>query len=110
MVHEAEEFTTEYEAQEKRIESLNSLQELLSGALSHKFPTSRVSVASSNDDKKTILAAIKEATEWVGQTATSEELDEKLSEVQTIVQLIMRNHYEGGAGGDGGELPSHDEL
>jgi heat shock protein 5 len=36
----------------------------------------------SDEDKKIILAAVKEASDWVdsnGQTATGEELDEKLA-------------------------------
>lgn len=46
MVREAEEFATEDEAQRKRIESLNSLQNYV-WASSHKFPMLRVSAASS---------------------------------------------------------------
>jgi hypothetical protein len=41
------------------------------------------------------------------KTATSEELDEKLDEVQAIVQPITSKHYEG-TGGE--EPPSHDVL
>ena len=42
----------------------------------------------SDEDKKTILAAVKEATEWVdsnGQTATADELDEKLAGSFTLL-------------------------
>jgi len=113
MVREAEEFATEDEAQKKRIESLNSLQNVVWGLKSQVSDAEGLGGKLSDDDKKTILAAIKEATEWVesnGQTATSEELDEKLSELQAIVQPITSKFSEGGASGGGEEPPSHDEL
>jgi len=65
----------------------------------------------SDEDKKTILAAVKEATEWVdinGQTATSDELDEKLAEVQAVVNPITSKLYEGASGDE--PLRDHDEL
>ena len=113
MVREAEEFASEDEAQKKRIESLNSLQNLVWSLKSQVSDAEGLGGKLSDDDKKTILATIKEATEWVesnGQTATSEELDEKLSEVQAVVQPITSKLYEGGAGGGGEEPSSHDEL
>ncbi|KIK35631.1 hypothetical protein CY34DRAFT_109825 [Suillus luteus UH-Slu-Lm8-n1] len=44
-----------------------------------------------DDDKKTILAAIKETMEWIddnGQGATTEEFAEKLLEIQEVVNPI----------------------
>ena len=110
MVREAEEFASEDEAQRKRIESLNALQNYVWGLKSQVSDAEGLGGKLSDAEKKTILAAVKEATEWVesnGQTATSEELDEKLAEVQAIVQPITSKLYEG----TGGEAPpSHDEL
>jgi len=110
MVREAEEFASEDEAQRKRIESLNGLQNYVWGLKSQVSDAEGLGGKLSDADKKTILATVKEATEWVesnGQAATSEELDEKLAEVQAIVQPITSKIYEGA---DGEQPPSHDEL
>ena len=67
-----------------------------------------------------LLNAVKETTDWVeteGQSATLEELEEKMSEVQVVVSPIMTKLY-GGAGGlyagsnddDQESFRSHDEL
>ena len=112
MLHEAEEFASEDEAQRKRIESLNSLQNYVWGLKSQVSDAEGPGVRLSDAEKKSILAAIEEAAGWIessGQTATSEDLDEKLAEVQAVVQPIASKLYEGGAGG-GEEPPSHDEL
>ncbi|KAF8454701.1 hypothetical protein JB92DRAFT_2780405, partial [Gautieria morchelliformis] len=76
-----------------------------------------------DEDKKTILAAVKETTDWIdanGQSAIADDLEEKLSEVQAIVNPITSKLYADGAGPqshgpgeedeefDGGR--SHDEL
>ncbi|KAH8115097.1 hypothetical protein DFH11DRAFT_1508362, partial [Phellopilus nigrolimitatus] len=74
-----------------------------------------------DDDKKALLAAVKEATEWVdaeGATAALEELEEKLQEVQSIITPITSKLYSGGGGDyapgsdDDDQEPfrSHDEL
>ena len=71
------------------------------------------------DDKKKLLDTVKEVTEWVeteGSTATIEELEEKLTEVQGIVSPITSKLYGEGAyspGADDDEqepFRSHDEL
>jgi len=110
MVREAEEFASEDEAQRKRIEALNGLQNYVWGLKSQIGDQEGLGGKLSDENKKTILAAVKEATEWVdsnGQTATADELDEKLAEVQAIVSPITSKLYEG-AGDE--PLSSHDEL
>lgn len=72
----------------------------------------------SDDDKKKILDTIKHTTDWIdenGSNATSEELEEKLQEVQSVVNPITSKLYSGGdytPGPDDEEQPfhSHDEL
>jgi endoplasmic reticulum chaperone BiP len=61
------------------------------------------------DDKKTILAAVKEASDWIeenGATATAEEFEDKLGEVQAVVNPITAKMY----GGEEDSSYSHDEL
>ena len=74
---------------------------------------------SDDDTKKTLLSMIKEAMEWIednGQTASTDDLEEKLSKIQLIVSLIMSKLYAGGAGGSGSTEDEdepyygHDEL
>ncbi|KAG8718063.1 ATPase with role in protein import into the ER [Ceratobasidium sp. 394] len=95
MVHEADEFASEDEAQHKRIEALNDLQNLCLGdqeGLGDKI---------ADEDKKTTLAAAKETTDWIeenGQSATSENLEEKLQEVQPVVDPITGELYRNGPG------------
>lgn len=73
-------------------------------------------------DKKKILDIVKETTEWIddhGSSATVEELEEKLSEVQAVVNPITSKLYAGGAAGgeyapgeddEQDPIHSHDEL
>jgi len=114
MVREAEDFASEDEAQRKRIEALNGLQNYVFGLKSQLADQEGLGGKISDSDKKTILGAIKEASEWIdlnGQTASADELDEKLAEVQAIINPITSNLYEGG-GSDGAQEPmrDHDEL
>ncbi|KAI0341255.1 heat shock protein 70 [Trametopsis cervina] len=119
MVKEAEEFAAEDEANRKRIESLNSLSTFVYGLKTQLGDQEGLGGKIDDDDKKTILDAIKETTDWIeefGQSATAEDLEEKLSEVQSIVNPITSKLYAGGnqyASGDDEEqepFHSHDEL
>lgn len=66
----------------------------------------------SEDDKKTILDAVKEKTEWLEDhpNAEAEDYEDQLSEIQAIVGPISSKMYGGGAGGDEQAPFSHDEL
>ncbi|CAE6474204.1 unnamed protein product [Rhizoctonia solani] len=111
MVREAEEFASEDEAQRKRIEALNGLQNFVWGLKSQLGDQEGLGGKISDEDKKTILATVKETTDWIeenGQTATSEDLEEKLQEVQAVVNPITGKLYGSGSGSEGSS--SHDEL
>jgi len=118
MVREAEEFASDDEAQRKRIESLNSLSSFVYGLKTQLGDQEGLGGKISDEDKKTILATVKDTTEWIeehGQTASVEDLEEKLSEVQGIVNPITTKLYSGSAGGaaPGDEedpIHDHDEL
>ncbi|KAI0946194.1 hypothetical protein AcV7_010231 [Taiwanofungus camphoratus] len=119
MVKEAEDFAAEDEAQRKRIEALNSLSSFVYGLKTQLGDQEGLGGKISEDDKKTILETVKETTEWIddnGQSATAEELEEKLTEVQNVVNPITSKLYSGGgdysAGPDDEDDPirSHDEL
>ncbi|KAG9113675.1 ATPase with role in protein import into the ER [Ceratobasidium sp. 392] len=111
MVREAEEFASEDEAQRKRIEPLNGLQNFIWGLKSQLGDQEGLGGKISNKDKKTILATVKEMCDWLeenGQSATSEDLEEKLQEVQVVVNPITGKLYDSGFGE--GLSGSHDEL
>lgn len=120
MVREAEEFAADDEAQRKRIEALNSLSSFVYGLKSQLGDQEGLGGKISDDDKKQILETVKETTEWLeenGSSASAEELEEKLQEVQGVVNPITSKLYSGGGGDyspgtDDEEDPihSHDEL
>ena len=107
MVREAEEFASEDEANRKRIESLNSLSSFVFGLKSQLADQTGLGGKLDDDDKKTLLSAIKEVTEWIeenGQSATTDELEEKLAEVQSVVAPITSKLYASSeSGGDDDE-------
>ncbi|KXN92711.1 hypothetical protein AN958_06989 [Leucoagaricus sp. SymC.cos] len=116
MVAEAEKFAAEDEAQRKRIEALNSLSSFVYGLKNQVNDSEGLGGKLDDDDKKTILDAVKDATEWIdenGSSASVEDLEEKLAEVQGIVNPITTKLYSGGAGSSDGDDDSsfeHDEL
>ncbi|EIM84185.1 heat shock protein 70 [Stereum hirsutum FP-91666 SS1] len=121
MIKEAEEFASEDEAQRRRIEALNTLSSYIYNVKGQLGDQEGMGGKISDEDKKTILSVTKETTDWIdenGQSATAEELEEKLSEVQAVVNPITAKFYEGSAGSsyepgaEDEEEPfySHDEL
>ncbi|THH31601.1 hypothetical protein EUX98_g2600 [Antrodiella citrinella] len=101
MVCEAKEFASEDETQCKRIEALNSLSSFVYGLESQLGDQEGLGGKISDDDKK-ILDAVKDITDWIdenGLSTNTEELEEKLQEVQSVVNPITSKLYAG-AGGD----------
>ncbi|KAI0370882.1 heat shock protein 70 [Pilatotrama ljubarskyi] len=115
MVKEAEEFAAEDEAQRKRIEALNSLSSFVYGLKTQLADQDGLGGKLEDEDKKAILDVVKETTEWIeenGQSATAEDLEEKLADVQSVVSPITSKLYTGGGAHDEDDDPfrSHDEL
>ncbi|CAL1697968.1 unnamed protein product [Somion occarium] len=120
MVKEAEDFAAEDEAHRKRIEALNGLSSFVYGLKSQLGDQEGLGGKISDEDKKKILDTVKETTEWIdenGSSATAEELEEKLQDVQSVVNPITSKLYAGSGGdyspgADEEENPihSHDEL
>jgi heat shock protein 5 len=110
MIREAEDFASEDELARKRIEALNSLSSFVYGLKTQIGDQEGLGGKISDEDRKTLLALTKETTEWIdteGQTASVETLEEKLAEVQTIVNPITSKLYE--SEGPGGYSPSEDD-
>ena len=80
MVHKAEDFASEDEANRKCIEALNSLSSFVYDLKSQLVSQSGLGGKLSDEDKKVLLSTIKEATEWVkdnGQTVGTDDLEGK---------------------------------
>lgn len=111
MIREAEDFAAEDESARKRIEGLNGLSTFVYGLKTQIGDQDGLGGKISDEDRKTLLALTKETTEWIeseGQTASAETLEEKLAEVQTVVNPITSKLYE--SGGPGGYGPSEDDA
>jgi len=117
MVQEAEEFASEDEAQRKRIEALNALSSFVYGLKGQLGDQEGLGGKIEDADKKTLLATIKETTDWIdenGQTASTEDLEEKLNEIQSVVTPITSKLYAGanapGPEDEDDPIHDHDEL
>ncbi|KZT24938.1 heat shock protein 70 [Neolentinus lepideus HHB14362 ss-1] len=118
MVKEAEDFAAEDEAQRKRIEALNSLSSFVYGLRTQVTDSEGLGGKLADADKKKILAVVKETTDWIdenGTSASAEDLEEKLTEVQSVVNPITSKLYSEGGYTPGPEddedpIRSHDEL
>jgi endoplasmic reticulum chaperone BiP len=116
MVAEAEEFAAEDEAQKKRIEALNSLSSYVYSLKSQLGDSDGLGSKLDADDKKTLSDAIKETIDWIdseGQSASVDDLEEKLQEIQNVANPITAKLYSGGSPptpDDADDEHIHDEL
>ena len=118
MVREAEEFASEDEAQRKRIEALNSLSSFVYGLKSQLGDQEGLGGKISDEDKKQILETVKEVTNWIdenGSEASTDDIEEKLAEIQTAINPITSKIYaDSSAGGQDWDaqepFADHDEL
>jgi len=113
MVREAEEFAAEDDAQRKRIEALNQLSNSIFGIKSQLADSEGLGGKISDEDKKALLAAVKDANDWIesnGQDATAEDIEEKLAEFQAVVGPITANLYgDSSSSPGGGDDDEHDD-
>ncbi|CUA75463.1 78 kDa glucose-regulated protein homolog [Rhizoctonia solani] len=101
------------EIERMRIEALNGLQNFVWGLKSQLGDQEGLGGKISDKDKKTILATVKDTADWIkenGPNATTEDLEEKLQEVQAIVNPITGKLYGSGLGSGSEGSSSHDEL
>ncbi|KAJ3051963.1 ATPase with role in protein import into the ER [Rhizophlyctis rosea] len=116
MVEEAEQFAAEDAALKEKIEAKNQFENFVYTLKNQVTDKEQLGGKLSEEDKKTILEAVKEKAEWLekeGKEASKDDFDEQKSELEAVVQPITSKLYaQGGAGGTGeGEEPAdHDEL
>jgi len=102
MVREAEEFVAEDDAQRKRIKAVNNFSSYILTLKSRIVDSEGLGGKLSDEDTKAVNTAIKEGNEWIeanGQAATTEEVEEKLVEVQNILSPITSKVYSSGESG-----------
>ncbi len=79
------------EAHRRRIEALNGLSSFAYVVKNQLGDQDGIVGKISDDDKKKILDAVKDVTEWIddnAQTTFAEEFEKKLHEVQSVINSI----------------------
>jgi len=113
MVEEAEKYAEEDKATKERIESRNKLENYAYSLKNQINDEKGLGGKIDDDDKETLLEAIKETQDWLEENAASavaEDFDEKFESLSGVAYPITSKLYEGGAGGDDDSEPGHDEL
>ncbi|PWN41166.1 heat shock protein 70 [Ceraceosorus guamensis] len=117
MVKEAEQFAEEDEASRKRIEALNQLQALIASTRSQVSDKDGLGAKLDKSDKESINTALKDTEKWLeenSESASAEDVEEQLSELQATLAPITSKVYADAAGGkatDPEDEPiTHDEL
>lgn len=111
MIQEAEQFADEDRAQKEKIESRNSLESYAHTLKTQVNDPEGMGGKLTEEDKKTILDAIKETLEWLesnSMSATAADFDEKRNELSGKVMPITTKLYESEKAKE--DAPAHDEL
>ncbi|KAL6865881.1 ATPase with role in protein import into the ER [Amphichorda felina] len=115
MVAEAEKYAEEDKATRERIEARNGLENYAFNLKNQVNDADGLGGKIDDEDKETILEAIKETTEWLEENsaeATTEDFEEQKEKLSNVAYPITSKMYQGqgNAGGEeeGGDF--HDEL
>ncbi|KAI4145999.1 MAG: hypothetical protein LQ340_006078 [Diploschistes diacapsis] len=115
MVAEAEKFAEEDKATAARITARNGLENYVFSLKNQVNDKEGLGGKIDEEDKETLLEAIKEAGDWMdenGASATTEDFDEQKEKLSNVAYPITSKLYAGGAPGEDGGEPkaAHDEL
>ncbi|KAI9794637.1 MAG: ATPase with role in protein import into the ER [Peltula sp. TS41687] len=119
MVAEAEKFADEDKATREKIEARNGLENYAFNLKNQVNDESGLGGKIDEEDKETILEAVKEATEWLEEnasTASTEDFEEQKEKLSNVAYPITSKLYggaggpEGASGADDDEPDTHDEL
>lgn len=112
MVEEAEMYADEDKATKERIEARNGVENYAFSLKNQVNDEEGLGGKIDEEDKETLLEAIKETTEWLEEnaaTANAEDFEEQKEKLSNVAYPITSKLYSGGAGEDD-EPGSHDEL
>lgn len=96
MVKEAEEFADEDREIKEKVEAKNGFENYLYDLKSQVNDKEKLAKKISAEDKKTIVDAITEKSDWLsanGQSATKEDIEEQKSEIESLVNPIISALY-----------------
>ncbi|KAL2264662.1 hypothetical protein VTJ83DRAFT_7172 [Remersonia thermophila] len=114
MVAEAEKYAEEDKATRERIEARNGLENYAFSLKNQVNDEEGLGKKISDDDKETILDAVKEAQEWLEEnaaTASTEDFEEQKEKLSNIAYPITSKLYSAGSGAGADDEPEgHDEL
>merc|ERR1712086_851176 len=103
MVSEAEKYASEDDANRKKIEAKNGLENYCF-SMPNTLTDEKLRDKFEDGDKEKIEAAVQEALDWLdrNQMAETDEFDAKQKECEGIVNPIMMKVYQAAGGGEGG--------
>jgi len=110
MVAEAEKFADEDKATAERITARNGLENYAYNLKNQVNDADGLGGKIDNDDKDTLLEAIKEAAEWLEEnkeSATTADFEEQKERLSNVAYPITSKLYAGGEGGPTDDEPSH---
>ncbi len=118
MIQEAEEYAEEDKIVKEKIEARNSLENYAFSLKNQANDEEGLGGKIDEEDKETLLEAVKEAQDWLDEnasTAEKEDFDEQREKLSGVAYPITSKLYGGGAGGmpdygDDDEPSGHDEL
>lgn len=99
MIREAEAFAAEDAAHKRRIEALHQLSTFVWQLKAQISDPEGLGGKLSTDEKATIRAELKNADDWIeefGQSASAEEIQDRLAGVQAVVNPITTALYQSG--------------
>jgi len=115
MVQEAEKYADEDKATKERIEARNGLENYAFSLKNQVNDDEGLGGKIDEDDKETILDAVKETTDWLEEnaaTANAEDFEEQKEKLSNVAYPITSKLYAGagGPGAEDDEPEGHDEL
>lgn len=117
MVAEAEQYAEEDKVARDKIEARNSLENYAFSLKNQVHDEDGLGGKIDDDDKETILEAVKDAQDWLEEnaaTADKDDFDEQREKLSNVAYPITSKLYSGAGGmpdyGDDDEPSGHDEL
>ena len=119
MVQEAEQFAEEDKLVREKIEARNKLENYAVSLKNQANDDEGLGGKIDDDEKETLLEAVKETQDWLNEnadTAEKDDFDEQYEKLSQVAYPISSKLYSGGAGGmpdyggDDDEEMGHDEL
>lgn len=113
MVAEAEKYAEEDKATRERIEARNGLENYAFNLKNQVNDEEGLGGKIDDEDKETLLEAVKEATDWLEEnaaTAAAEDFEEQKEKLSNVAYPITSKLYESAGPGGDDEPVDHDEL